>query len=104
MTLDDKKKCSEIWQMASGEYIDPIDWTESAGNELANFLADVKNCGNAMKFVPNPCGSRPGWFWVATHVFHVLKNRYNMNKGQIFGACIPSSVIWYKTRIAAECL
>jgi hypothetical protein len=104
MTLDEKKKCSEIWKMASGEYIDPKDWTDNAGDELAAFLAEVKTCSTAMTFVPKPCGSRPGRFWVVTYVYDVLKNMYNMNKDQIFGACLTFSVNQYKQSIAAQCL
>lgn len=71
---------------------------------LAQFFAEMKNCGNSMTFVPKPSGSKPGWFWVATYVYDVLKNRYNMNHSQIFQGCIPTSLTRYRSFIHAECL
>lgn len=68
MTLDDKQKCSELWKMVSNDYIPPIDWTDSAGNELSKFFASVYRCSTAMSLVPNPSGSAPGWGWVVKYV------------------------------------
>jgi hypothetical protein len=104
MTLEEKKKCSEIWKMASGEYIAPQDWTDSAGDALASCLAGIYNCSKAMSYVPSPVGSAPGWSWVVGHVYDVLKNRYRMDKGQVFNICTDTRVGQYKQVIAAECL
>jgi len=38
MTLDEKTKCSELWQMASGEYIAPTYWTRLQGTNFQNSL------------------------------------------------------------------
>ncbi len=104
MTLDDKKKCSELWKMASGDYIAPEHWTESAGNELAKFFAGIYDCTDAMSYVPRPCGSAPGWGWVVKQVYQVLKTRYLMNSGLVFTACKDASIIRYKSSIQIECL
>jgi hypothetical protein len=103
MELEDKKKCSEIWKMASGDYIAPEKWTDSAGDVLASFLASVYHCSDAMSYVPQPVGSAPGWSWVVGHVYDVLKTRYGMDKGQIFNTCAIVRVAQYKKVIHIEC-
>ena len=104
MTLEEKKKCSELWKMASGDYIPPDEWTESAANELAKFFAGIYDCTAAMSYVPRPCGSAPGWGWVVNQVYNVLRTRYLMNKGMVFSSCRDISVSRYKSTIPAQCL
>ncbi len=104
MDIESKKKCSELWEMASGEYIAPGDWTESAADELAKFFAANYNCSKAMSYVPKPSGSAPGYFWAVTYVYSVMKNRYQLNRGQTFTACSVVSLSRYKSVIPGECL
>lgn len=104
MTLDDQQKCSEMWEMASGDFIAPKDWTDSAGEELAKYFAAVYNCTNAMSFVPKPSGSAPGLGWIVTHVYNVLKNRFNMNKSLIYKSCQTQGLSNYRTSITVACL
>jgi len=104
MTLDDKKKCSEMWKMASDQYIAPVDWTDSAGDELAKFYASVYRCSVAMSFVPRPSGSAPGWGWIVKQAYNVLKNRYNMNKSLVFQSCQVMGLSVFKETIPAKCL
>ncbi|HPL97122.1 MAG TPA: hypothetical protein PKY71_06225 [Smithellaceae bacterium] len=46
MDIEDRKKCSELWQMASGDYIAPEYWTEEAADELAQYIhsAAIAEC------------------------------------------------------------
>lgn len=104
MTYEEQKKCSELWQMASGEYIAPNDWTDTAADALAKFFAEVHGCSNAMAYVPKPSGSAPGWGWLLTYVYGVLKNRYGMNNRLIFGGCPSTGVLRFKSIISSECL
>jgi hypothetical protein len=104
MTLEEKKKCSEIWKMASEDYIRPEDWTDSAGDALAKYLAGIYHCSDAMSYVPQPVGSRPGWGWVVSEVYNVLKNKYGMDKGQVFVICSDVSLSRYRSIIPSECL
>ncbi len=98
MNKEEKRKCSELWHMVSSDFIAPNDWTESAADMLAQFFAEMKNCGNAMTFVPKPSGSKPGWFWVVNYVYDIL------NHSQIFQGCLPTSLTRYRSFILAECL
>lgn len=91
MTLDDKKKCSEIWEMLTGEQTQPNDWNPEAGESLAILLFEVKKCSSAMSFVPKPVGSKPGLGWLVGYVYSVFKKRYATNKGQLFKICITAS-------------
>lgn len=104
MTLDDKKKCSEIWLMVSGDFIPPGEWNGAAGDELARFIASVYKCSGAMTYVPKPSGSAPGWGWLVNYVYNVLKNRYNMNRSLIFSGCETTAVGRYRSSIPAACL
>ncbi|MBU1169483.1 MAG: hypothetical protein KKD44_07955 [Proteobacteria bacterium] len=91
MTFDDKRKCSEIWEMLTGEHTQPNDWNPEAADALATMLAEVRQCSSAMSFVPKPSSSRPGLGWIVIYVYNVFKNRYATNKGQLFKICISSS-------------
>jgi hypothetical protein len=104
MDIESKKKCSELWKMASGDYIAPEDWTESAADELAKFFAANYDCSDAMSYVPKPSGSAPGYFWVVTYVYSVMKNRYQLDHGQTFTACRVVSLSYYRSTIAGQCL
>lgn len=104
MTLEEKKKCSEIWEMASGDYIPPERWTDSAGDLLSQFLAGIYHCSEAMSYVPHPSGIRPGWMWVVNQVFNVLKNGYRLHKGQVFVICSDVALSKYQDAIQGECL
>lgn len=104
MTFDDQQKCSEMWLMASGDYIAPRDWTDGAGDELAKFFAGIYGCSKAMSYVPKPVGSIPGWGWIVGHVYQVLKNKYNLNKTLIFNGCSAQGLVNFKSTIPAECI
>lgn len=104
MTFEEKEKCSKLWEMASGDYIAPRCWTDSAGNELAKFFANIYRCSKAMLFVPRPVGSMPGYGWVATHVYNVLRTRYNLNKSLVFKGCAVQGVRNFRTSIMLECM
>ena len=103
MTLDDQQKCSEMWMMASGDYIAPRNWNDSAGDELAKYFASIYSCTNAMSFVPKPSGSAPGWGWLVTHVYNMLKNRFNMNKTLVYKGCVTVSISKFKSDITTAC-
>lgn len=91
MTLDDRKKCVEIWEMLTGESTSPNDWNQAAADALAVMLAEVRQCSDAMNYVPRPRGSRPGFGWVVNYVHSVFKNRYSTNKGKLSQICISAS-------------
>ena len=91
MTFDDKKKCSEVWEMLTGEHTVPNDWNPEAADAFAIMLAEIRQCSSAMSFVPKPSGSRPGYGWIVGYVYNVFKTRYSTNKGQLFKICITAS-------------
>ena len=90
--------------MCSGDLIEPKYWNEKAGDELAKCLADIKKCSKAMSVVPSPSGSAPGWGWVVTFVYGVLKNKYNMNQSLIFSTCRGTSIGRYRSDVATACM
>jgi len=102
MTNDDKIKCAEIWEMVSGERTNVELWNDNAGNALAAMLASVITCSKAIAYVPNPSGSRPGYGWVVNYVYSVFKQRYNMNKTQIFKACAVFRLAQWRSVITIE--
>lgn len=104
MTFEEKLKCSELWEMASGDFIAPKDWTDGAGDELAKFFASIYGCSKAMSFVPRPVGSMPGYGWIVTHAYNVLKNKYNLNKTLIFEGCYVQGLRNFRSTIPAQCL
>ena len=42
MSPDDQQKCSEMWKMASGDYIDQKYWTDSAGTQIKDYCSAFK--------------------------------------------------------------
>lgn len=91
MTFDDKRKCAEIWEMFTNEKTKPEDWNETAANALAVMVAEIKQCSQAMAFVPKPSGSRPGYGWIVGYVYKVLKERFSSNQPQLYEVCIRAS-------------
>lgn len=71
-------------------------WNENAGDALAQMVASIPSCSNAMSFVPKPSGSRPGYGWIVTYVYNVFKQRFGMNKGLIFQACVDFRLYQWK--------
>ncbi|MBU1169353.1 MAG: hypothetical protein KKD44_07290 [Proteobacteria bacterium] len=102
MTLDDKKKCAEVWEMMSGEKTNPDQWTESAGNALAKMVASIISCSRAMSYVPKPSGSRPGYSWLVKQVFNIFKQRFGMNKSLIFKSCAEVRLWQWKSVITTQ--
>lgn len=88
MTLEDKRKCSEIWEILTAEYISPGSWNPEAADALADMLDKIRKCSSAMSFVPAPSALRPSWGWVVSSVYNVLKRRYALKKGGVFQTCI----------------
>ncbi|MBU1169357.1 MAG: hypothetical protein KKD44_07310 [Proteobacteria bacterium] len=99
MTLDEKKKCAEVWEMVSGEKTNAKQWCEAAGDALSEMMASMRACSKAMKHVPRPSGSRPGYGWIVNYVYQVLKQRYGMNKSQIFQGCFNVSYSNWRSHI-----
>ncbi|MBU1169355.1 MAG: hypothetical protein KKD44_07300 [Proteobacteria bacterium] len=91
MTLDDKKKCVEVWAMFTNEKTKPEDWNEDAANALAIMVAEIRKCSKAMDFVPRPSGSRPGYGWIVKYAYKVLKERYSSKQPRLYEACIKAS-------------
>ncbi|VVS95704.1 hypothetical protein [Desulfoluna spongiiphila] len=106
MTFDDKSKCSEIWAMVSGIETNPEEWCVEAGDALSEMIAEMRGCSKAMRYVPSPSGSRPGYGWLVNYVYDVLKQRYGMNRARIFQSCLNVGLSKWKTHITcvmSEC-
>lgn len=102
MTFEEKEKCAQIWEMMSGEKTSTNAWCDQAGDALAEALASVHSCSNAMKHVPRPVGSSPGYGWVVGYVFNVLNQRYGMNKDLAFSYCETVRLWQWKSAIQVE--
>lgn len=73
--------------MLTGEKTDANAWCDQAGDTLAEALASIHSCSHAMKHVPGPLSSSPGYGWVVGYVFTVMNQRYGMNKDLVFSSC-----------------
>ena len=102
MTNDEKQKCAEIWEMISGEKTNITLWNANAGDALAAMVASIISCSKATTYVPKPSGSRPGYGWIVNYVYNVFKQRYNMNKTQIFKGCAAFRFAQWRSVITIE--
>lgn len=76
MTIVDKKKCAETFEMLTGEKTNPEEWNQTAANLLAEMVAKITECSDAMDFVPRPSGFKPGWSYIVKNVYGNLKRQF----------------------------
>ncbi|WP_306536928.1 hypothetical protein [Geobacter sp.] len=101
MTIEEKQKCAEVFKMLTGQETQPQDWNESAANLLAEMVAKVRDCSNAMDFVPRPPGWKPNWTYVVKYVYESLKNR-STRSGNYYEACLTAVGSAIKRKIEIE--
>lgn len=76
MTIEDKNKCAETYEMLTGEKTNTEDWNQTAADLLAEMVAKVAECSDAMDFVPRPSGFMPGWGYIVKNVYEALKRHF----------------------------
>jgi len=91
MTIEDKKKFSETFEMITGEKTRPEDWNENAANLLAEMVAKLRECSDAMDYVPRPVGFKPGWGYIAKQAFGALKQHFSNDKRNIYSVCLVAA-------------
>lgn len=97
MSWEDKKKCSEIWKLISGETIMPVRWNQKAADSLATIVIEIKDCSIALDMLPRPQGMRPGWFWLAKTAYGIIKRTvFDKNTYKL---CINIAIIKWKSQI-----
>ncbi len=79
MTIEDKKKCAEVFETLTGKKTNPESWNKNAGDLLAEMVARLIYCSDAMDFVPRPAGFKPGWGYIVKYVYGVI----NRTSGQV---------------------
>lgn len=101
MTIEEKQKCAEVFKMLTGQETKPQDWNESAANLLAEMVAKVRDCSNAMDFVPRPPGWKPGWTYIVKYVYESIRNR-STRSGNYYEACLTAVGSSIKRKIEIE--
>lgn len=91
MTTDDKKKCAETFEMLTGKKTNPDEWNRHAADLLAEMVAKLRECSDAMDHVPRPAGFKPGWGYVVKQVFGVLKRHYSSNNKKYYEICLKAA-------------
>ena len=87
MTDVEKNRCAEVFKTVSGKETDPARWNDAAGDLLAEMVAKIRECSNAMDFVPRPAGWRPGWSYIVNYAYQALKTRY-VRAGGSYELCV----------------
>lgn len=87
MTKDDKEICAEVYKTLTGRDTNVDDWNEAAANVLSEMVAKMRDCSNALDFVPRPLSWRPGLSYIVKYVFQSLRNRYTRG-GSYYQACL----------------
>lgn len=77
--------------MLTGKETKPQDWNESAANLLAEMVAKVRDCSNAMDFVPRPPGWKPSWTYIVKQVYEALRNRFTRSGGY-YEVCLKAAL------------
>ena len=90
MTTEEKQKCAEGFKTLTGKDTNANAWNEQAANLLAEMVAKMRTCSNAMDFVPHPVGWRPGLSYIVDYVYHAIKNRVTRS-GWHYELCITGA-------------
>lgn len=101
LSQEDKEKCAELYEWATGEKTNPNDWNENAADLLSAMYAEISGCSAAMNHVPRPPTSKPGWVWLITYVYQALSAKMVGNKN-IYNACVITRAWYFRSLIGAE--
>ncbi len=88
MTYEDKEKCAETFEILTKEKTNPEDWNPAAADLLAEMVAKLRECSDAMDFVPRPAGFKPGWGYIVKKVFGALKRNFTYEKRKYYEICL----------------
>lgn len=91
MTIEDQKKCAEIFHMITGEETNPEDWNDSAGALLSEMVAKLRECSGAMDFVPRPTGFKPGLGCLVKQAYGAFKHHFINDKRSVYSVCLVAT-------------
>lgn len=109
MSLEDKKKCSKIYEAYTGYYIAPHRWNEAAADLLSRFVYDVIKCSRGLGAVKAifPVNPKISWTYLVKATATLLNNEMKLKKGYRNQHCINAKLVGmgnYKTNIESAIL
>jgi hypothetical protein len=102
MTLEHKKKCTDLYESYTGYYIEPHHWNEAAANCLAEFVNEVIKCTHGMGMVRAiwPSTTRITWLYLIRIPEKIYRNEKKLAEGYINTACLTYKLVnGHKLRI-----
>jgi hypothetical protein len=102
MTMEDKKKCAEFYELFTGVHTEPFRWNEKAGDLLAKMIFKIKDCSHGMGLARAvwPSTSKVSWVWVVKLPLSIIAHRMKVNSGSVSLACLNAGVDWYEESIS----
>jgi len=91
MTIEDKEKCAETFEMLTGQKTNPEQWNPNAADLLAEMVAKLRECSDAMDHMPRPAGFKPGWGYIVKQVFGELKRHFTSDKRKYYEICLVAA-------------
>lgn len=105
MTMADKEKCAEIYEIYTGGiHTEPAKWNERAADLLAKMVFDIERCtrGLAAARAVWPINIKVGWGYLVKVVYHIIKGEAKLRQGYVHTACLDISIGVYKSSIHYE--
>lgn len=105
MTMAEKEKCAEIYEIYTGGiHTEPSKWNERAGDLLAKMVYEIEKCtrGMAAARAVWPNNIKVGWGYLVKVVYHIIKGEAKLRQGYVNTACLGQGIAVFNTSIQNE--
>ncbi len=101
MTIDDKQRCSDVYEAYTGISIPANKWNEVAAEYLAEMVTEIVTCSRGMGATRSilPKTVKPTWSWLVGIPYHIIMNEIRLKKGYVNVACLNSKTGQYRALI-----
>ena len=108
MTLEQKKKCVDLWKGYTETDTEPHWWNEEAAGYLAEYIGEVIKCTHGLKMFEAVFPKFPkklGWIDLLRIPDKLIRAhmgfKHEIAKGYVNGVCLSSKTLMYRTIIEA---
>lgn len=101
MSMEDKEKCADLYELFTGESIEALRWNEEAGDILALMVKEIVECSRVMGILGSlyPIPVKPSWTWLIGLAYKNIVNEFRVRKNRVNIHCYNRFIPTYKTSI-----
>lgn len=107
MTIEQKTKCTDIYEAYTELYVEPYRWNEVAANYLAKFIYEVAQCSRGMGAIKAifPSTTKITWTYLVKIPVNLYRSERKVSKGWRNTNCINAKLMGgHKRRIESAIL